>query len=87
MSLGLNFSCDKICGAAFITGTTMESLTWGRVFMGVRLEYRLSVIVVCDASKPSVSWLRIEPRVSTFLVIKSAVVVFITGTTIESLTF
>ena len=39
--------------------------------MGVRIGCRLSVIVVRDASKPSVSWLKIEPRVSIFLVIKS----------------
>ncbi len=37
-----------------------------------------------DASKPAVSWLKIEPRVSIFLVIKSAVAVFITSTTMES---
>ena len=55
--------------------------------MGVRIGCRLSSIVVSDASKPSVSWLKIEPRVSIFLVIKSAVAVFITGTTMESLTF
>ena len=40
--------------------------------MRERIEYRLSDIVVSDASKPSVSWLKIEPRVSIFLVIKSA---------------
>ena len=37
-----------------------------------KVSYRLSVIVVYDASKPSVSWLKIELRVSIFLVIKSA---------------
>ena len=35
--------------------------------MGVRLEHRLSVIVVEDASKPSVSLLKIEPRSQFFL--------------------
>ena len=41
--------------------------------MGVRIGCRLTSIVVSDASKPSVLWLKIEPRVLIFLVIKSAV--------------
>ena len=41
--------------------------------MRKRIEFRLSVIVVYDASKPAVSWLKIEPSVSILLVIKSAV--------------
>ena len=57
--------------------------------MRERIEFRLSVIVVEDASSLAkrVSLLRIEPKVSIFLVIKSAKAVFITSTTIESLTF
>ena len=44
-------------------------------------------IVVKDASKPSVSWLNFEPKVSKFPVIESAFAGSVTIATMESLFF
>ena len=48
---------------------------------------RLPKIVAKDGSSPAVSCLKVEPKVSTFPVIKAAVAVFITIATIKILVF
>ena len=66
----------------------MKSLWVLESYIRVRkIKLTFLIIVVMDGSSPAVSCLKVEPRVSTFPVIKSVVAVFITVATMKILGF